>query len=93
MGFIVVDRIVDSMSQQEVDRDSHGRFRSKHSKDDVIAAVREHAPAATSDVADELGIARQSADYRLRKLADSGRVRQKKIAASLVWSVDEEDES
>lgn len=89
----MVGPIVDNMSQQEANRDSHGRFRSEHSDDDVIAAVREHTPAATSDVADELGIARQSADYRLRKLADSGRVRRKKIAASLVWSVDEEDES
>lgn len=79
------------MSQQEQDqetgRDTHGRYTPSHSDADVIAAVRKHTPAATSEVGDELGIARQSADYRLRKLADEGRVKKKKIGASLVWAV------
>lgn len=67
------------------DRNSEGRFTQQHTDDDVVAAVRAHEPAATSEVANELGIARQSADYRLRKLRDAGRVSSKKIAASLVW--------
>lgn len=50
-------------------------------------AVREHEPAATSEVAAELGIARQSADYRLRNLREEDRVESKKIGASLVWFV------
>jgi DNA-binding Lrp family transcriptional regulator len=79
------------MSQQE--RDSHGRYTPDHADADVLAAVREHAPAATSEVANELGIARQSADYRLRRLADAGRVNRKKIAATLVWTPAEEGEN
>ena len=67
------------------ERNSKGRFEQQHTDEDVLAAVRAHEPAATSEVADELGIARQSADYRLRKLRDGGRVSSKKIAASLVW--------
>lgn len=67
------------------ERNSKGRFEQQHTDEDVLAAVRAHEPAATSEVADELGIARQSADYRLRKLRDAGRVSSKKIAASLVW--------
>ena len=67
------------------DRNQDGRFTQKHTDEDVIAAVRAHEPAATSEVASELGIARQSADYRLRRLRDDGRVNSKKIAASLVW--------
>lgn len=81
------------MSQLERERDSHGRYTPEHDDTDVVAAVREHTPAATSEVADELGIARQSADYRLRKLADAGRVRRKKIGASLVWSAVEEGDA
>lgn len=69
------------------ERDSHGRIKPQHSDEAVIAAVEKRSPAATSEVGDELGIARQSADYRLRKLADEGRVEKKKIGASLVWSV------
>lgn len=68
------------------ERDEQGRFSSEHADADVLAAVRNHNPAATSEVADDLGIVRQSADYRLRKLADEGQVRQKKIGASAVWT-------
>lgn len=67
------------------ERDEQGRFSPEHADADVLAAVRNHNPAATSEVADDLDIARQSADYRLRKLAEEGRVRQKKIGASAVW--------
>lgn len=67
------------------DRDDHGRFSATHSDAEVVAAVRAHEPAATSEVADELDMARQSADYRLRQLREDGRVASKKIGASLVW--------
>lgn len=72
------------------DRDSQGRFTQEHSDEEVLEAVRTHEPAGTSEVADELGIVRQSADYRLRRLEDDGRVRKKKIAASLVWFLDQD---
>lgn len=48
-------------------------------------AVREYEPAATSEIAAELGIARQSADYCLRNLREERRIESKKIGASLVW--------
>lgn len=67
------------------DRDGQGRFTPKHTDSDVLAAVRSHEPAATSEVAGELGVSRQAADYRLRRLRESGRVSSKKIGASLVW--------
>lgn len=74
------------------ERDERGRFSPEHPDEEVLAAVREHNPAATSEVAEELGIARQSADSRLRKLADGERVRQKKIAAVAVWTPIEDGE-
>lgn len=69
------------------ERDNRGRFVSEHTDADVIAAVRDREPAATSEVADELGVTRQSADVRLRKLADAGQVSRKKIGAAAVWWV------
>lgn len=78
----------DSRSQDPTadrERDEQGRLIPTRTDAEVLAAVDECEPAATSEVADELEISRQAADYRLRKLADVGRVQKKKIAASLVW--------
>jgi predicted transcriptional regulator len=72
------------------DRDTQGRFTQRHSDAEVLEAVRAHEPAATSEVADELGIVRQSADYRLRRLQEEDRVASKKIGASLVWFLTDE---
>ena len=72
-------------------RDERGRYASDHTDADVLDAVREHDPAGTSEVAAELGVARQSADQRLRKLEDAGRVHRKKIGAVAVWWLDEEE--
>jgi DNA-binding Lrp family transcriptional regulator len=66
-------------------RDTSGRYTGSVSNTDVVAAVRAHDPAATSEIGDELGISRQAADRRLRRLRDDGRVSSKKIGASLVW--------
>ncbi|MFC7135353.1 MULTISPECIES: winged helix-turn-helix transcriptional regulator [Salinibaculum] len=71
------------------ERNEGGRFEPTHSDKEVIDAVRKHTPAGTQEVAEELGIARQSADYRLRKLLDEGRVSKKKVGNSLVWSVEQ----
>jgi predicted transcriptional regulator len=69
----------------EDNRNNRGRYAKHHSDRAVLDAVETHEPAATSEVARELDIARQSADYRLRKLREAGRVSSKKIGASLVW--------
>lgn len=61
----------------------------RHSDEEYLEAVREHEPAATTEVADEVGVARQSADYRLRRLENEGRVRSTRIGNSLAWSVTE----
>ncbi|MFB6296233.1 MAG: FaeA/PapI family transcriptional regulator [Halobacteriales archaeon] len=62
----------------------------RHRETEYIDAVRELEPAATSEVADRVGVARQSADYRLRQLEDEGKVRSKKIGSALAWMVAEE---
>jgi DNA-binding Lrp family transcriptional regulator len=60
--------------------------RRDYPDDDFVAAVERHAPASTSEVADSVGCTRRNADYRLRRLAEQGRVDRKKIAATQVWS-------
>lgn len=75
------------------ERDESGQFESEYTDQEIIQAVRLSEPAGTQEVADELGIARQSVDYRLRKLLDQGRVKKKKIGNSLAWSVSEEYEN
>lgn len=71
-------------------RTDDGRFRPEHTDGDILAAVRAHEPAATSEVAGELGMTRQGADRRLRQLRDDGSVNSKKIGASLVWFTPEQ---
>jgi len=69
------------------ERDEQGRVEPRRSGEEVVDAVREHEPAATKEVAEELDMARQSADYRLRKLKEEGRVEGKMVGNSLVWMV------
>jgi DNA-binding transcriptional ArsR family regulator len=64
--------------------------REQHSTAEYIDAVREHEPAGTTEIADAVGVARQSADYRLRQLEDQGLVTSKKIGNSLAWSLVED---
>ncbi|CAM2991758.1 MULTISPECIES: FaeA/PapI family transcriptional regulator [Halobacterium] len=75
---------------EDRERNEGGRFEPEHTDEEVLEAVRTHEPAGTKEVADELGIARQSADYRLRSLLDEGRVSKKKVGNSLVWSAEQE---
>jgi hypothetical protein len=67
------------------ERNAGGRFTPEYTDAEILAAVRAHEPAATSEVAGELDMTRQGADRRLRLLRDDGRVSSKKIGASLVW--------
>ena len=75
---------------EERKRNESGQFEPDHTDKSVIAAVQKLEPAGTSDIADELGIARQSADYRLRGLLEEDRVKKKKIGNSLVWFTKDE---
>jgi DNA-binding Lrp family transcriptional regulator len=64
--------------------------RRRFSDSDFLDAVEKHAPASTSEVGDEVGCTRRNADMRLKKLADEGKVKRKKIAASQVWTLVED---
>lgn len=69
-----------------------GSEAGHHSDAEYVEAVREHEPAATSEIAAAVGVERQSADYRLRTLEDEGSLTSKKIGNSLAWFLTEDDE-
>ncbi|EMA04274.1 HNH endonuclease [Haloarcula vallismortis] len=77
-------------SESPVEND--GWFEKEYEDDEFLDAIEsEGGLAGTTDVADELGIERPSADYRLRQLEDAGRVTSKKIGNSLAWSLSRSD--
>ena len=69
----------------EREREESGEYAPSVTDEEILEAVETHEPAATSEVGEEVGVVRQTADYRLRQLRDEERVRSKKIGASLVW--------
>lgn len=71
----------------ENDRDERGHFQPEHGDQEYLTAVAEHEPAGTKEVAEAVGVTRQNADQRLRRLEDEGKVTSKKIGNSLAWSL------
>jgi predicted ArsR family transcriptional regulator len=73
---------------EDKERNKRGRYKPEHPDEEFVRAVAKHEPAGTKEVADELGITRQGADYRLRRLKKDGKISKKKVGNSLVWSVE-----
>lgn len=61
------------------------------SEGDYLEAVRDNDPATTQAVADEIGVTRQGADYRLRKLENEGKVSGQMVGNTLIWTVVEDE--
>jgi len=57
-----------------------------HDDDEYIEAIRA-GNHATADIADAVGVTRQAADERLRRLRESGQVEKETVGNSLYWSV------
>lgn len=62
-----------------------------HSASDYLEAVQAHDPASTREVADAVGVTRQAADYRLRKLEEENMVKSKKVGRELVWMIPKDE--
>lgn len=75
------------MTETDRKRTADGTYAPTVSDDEIIEAVEENQPAGTSDVGKAVGMSRQNADYRLRKLEEQGKVRKKKIGRTLAWSI------
>ena len=68
-------------------RTEDGTYAPTVSDEEIIEAVGENEPAGTSEVGETVGMSRQNADYRLRKLEEQGKVQKKKIGRTLAWSL------
>jgi hypothetical protein len=73
------------------ERDDRGQFEPEHADGEFLEAVGRLAPAGTKEVADAVGVTRQNADQRLRRLEDVGQVTSKKIGNSLAWNLSEDE--
>lgn len=78
---------IDNIMAERRNRDDQGRFKENISDEDIIKVVRSLQPAGTIDIANELDIERQSADYRLRQLVETDDLQKNKIGNSLVWRI------
>ena len=70
-------------------RDTRGRYTLEYADEEILEAVRDHAPASTKEIADAVGCSRQNADRRLRQLRERGAVASKKTGPALVWWLDD----
>lgn len=74
----------------ENDRDDRGHFQPEHDDREFLTAVATHEPAGTTEIAEAVGVTRQNADKRLRRLEEAGTVTSKKIGNSLAWMLAED---
>lgn len=58
-----------------------------HPESAYFDAIRSNAPASTKEIADAVGVTRQGADYRLRRLEEDGKVESKMVGNSLLWQL------
>lgn len=79
------------MTDNTPTRDGDGRFTPQVDDEEILDAVRDLELAGTADVGEAVGLARQNADYRLRRLEEAGCVDRQKIGPTLVWSIADGD--
>jgi len=65
--------------------ESTGYIKQKYPDSAFIEAVRDHAPASTSEVGETVGCSLENAYRRLRRLEDAGAVESKMAGNSLIW--------
>lgn len=59
-----------------------------YTEEQYLEAIRSNAPATTKEVADDVGVTRQGADYRLRTLEEDGVVSSEMLGNTLIWTVE-----
>jgi len=60
-------------------------------EEDYFEAIQDNSPASTSEIAENVGVTRQGADYRLRQLEENGKVASKMVGNSLIWMLAEDE--
>jgi len=67
------------------ERSESGEWTSTVSDTDILSAVDRHEPAATTEIAETVGMTRQGTEKRLKSLLEKEKVSRKMIGASAVW--------
>jgi predicted ArsR family transcriptional regulator len=67
------------------ERSESGEWTSTVSDTDILSAVDRHEPAATTEIAETVGMTRQGVEKRLKSLLEKEKVSRKIIGASAVW--------
>ena len=62
-------------------------------EEDYFHAICEYSPATTSEIAKAVGVTRQGADYRLRRLREEGKVESQMVGNSLIWTLVDDQEA
>lgn len=62
-------------------------------EEDYFEAIRDHSPATTSEIAEAVGVTRQGADYRLRRLQEEGKVDSQMVGNTIIWTVVDDQEA
>jgi Mn-dependent DtxR family transcriptional regulator len=76
------------------DRDDEtGRFTETYPREEFIEALKEEGGmAGTTDIAENVGVIRETAYKKLSRMEDDGLVQSKKVGNSLVWMTTDENE-
>ena len=67
------------------ERSESSEWTSTVSDTDILSAVDRHEPAATTEIAETVGMTRQGVEKRLKSLLEKEKVSRKMIGASAVW--------
>lgn len=79
------------MTNPERDEDT-GKFTETYPREDFLAAIeKEGGMAGTSDIAEQVGVIRETAYKKLQRMEEDGQVKSQKVGNSLVWLIANED--
>lgn len=68
-----------------------GRFERKYTDEEFLNAMDALGEATTREAAEYVGADHDTARRRLNTLADEGQVDRRKVAATILWNVVDED--
>ena len=73
------------------DRDEEsGRYTDTYTEEELIEAIRTlGGMAGTSDIAEHVGCARDTAYKKLKQMREEGTVSSQKVGGALLWSVED----
>ncbi|SIS21712.1 winged helix-turn-helix domain-containing protein [Natronorubrum thiooxidans] len=73
-----------SPDRYEHDPDS-GDFSTQTSSAKILRVLRQLEPVTTTELAEEIGVHRNTARYRLKKLEEQGKVKKEDFGRTFVW--------